>query len=276
MSESDTKQTSTLCDGQDQDALLDFQKSQFAFAAHLRNPEINKAPSDVENRRMAIYRDLFYKNIEGFLSGTFPVLRDICNDEYWHLLVRGFFDCHRAHSPYFLEISEEFLAYLKTERVYAAKEPKFFYELAHYEWMELALDVAEDEFPSVGFNPEGDLLAAAPFVSPLSCIVSYQFPVHKIGPDFQPQTPLAESVFIVVYRTSEEVVRFMEINPLTARMLTLLNENVFLKGSELLEIIAAEASSIPLELVAKGGQQALESLRDAEVILGTRLLSVSD
>ncbi|HKX55116.1 MAG TPA: putative DNA-binding domain-containing protein, partial [Xanthomonadales bacterium] len=34
-----------------------------AFAAHIRNPAVAPAPADVEDRRMQIYRDLFFNNI---------------------------------------------------------------------------------------------------------------------------------------------------------------------------------------------------------------------
>lgn len=67
-----------------------FQTLQYQFAAHIRNPDKNAAPSDIEDRRMAIYRDLFFNNAEGFLSGNFPVLKQISSEEYWLRLARGF------------------------------------------------------------------------------------------------------------------------------------------------------------------------------------------
>ena len=41
-----------------------FQQTQYAFAAHLRDPDANPAPPDIEDRRMKIYRELVYNNIE--------------------------------------------------------------------------------------------------------------------------------------------------------------------------------------------------------------------
>ncbi len=54
-----------------------FQQQQQALTAYLRDPESCPAPQGVEPRRLAVYRDLFYKNIEGFISGGFPVCRSI-------------------------------------------------------------------------------------------------------------------------------------------------------------------------------------------------------
>ena len=71
--------------------------------------EHQPAPDDVEDRRMAIYRELFYNNVEGFLSNSFPVLRKLHDDDRWHAMVRDFFSQHLAQTPLFLEIPREFL-----------------------------------------------------------------------------------------------------------------------------------------------------------------------
>ena len=66
-------------------------KVQYEFAANLRDPKRNKTPADIEDRRMEIYRDLFYRNVEGFISNSFPVLRKLYSDDDWHKMVRDFF-----------------------------------------------------------------------------------------------------------------------------------------------------------------------------------------
>lgn len=62
-------------------------------------------------------------------------------------MVRDFIHSHQSHSPYFLQISEEFLGYLKDERQVQALDPAFMLKLAHYEWVELALDVSTLKIP---------------------------------------------------------------------------------------------------------------------------------
>jgi hypothetical protein len=42
--------------------LPEFQRKQYEFAAHIRDPEKNAAPPGIEDRRLAIYRDLFFNN----------------------------------------------------------------------------------------------------------------------------------------------------------------------------------------------------------------------
>jgi hypothetical protein len=55
----------------------DFIRRQLAFAAHLRDPSKIAGPEDVGDRRMAIYRDLVFKNVSSILSGSFPVVHRI-------------------------------------------------------------------------------------------------------------------------------------------------------------------------------------------------------
>ena len=47
---------------------------QFELTRHLRDPQASPAPAGIEDRRLAIYRDLFFNNIESLLSGNFPVI----------------------------------------------------------------------------------------------------------------------------------------------------------------------------------------------------------
>ena len=163
----------------------DFRDTQLQFAAHIRHPEQNPPPPDIEDRRLAIYRDLFYNNIQSFLASGFPVLKSILEQTHWHSMVRDFIYRHQSHSPYFLKISEEFLSYLQTERIASQEDPGFMLELAHYEWVELALDISNLEMPA-NSAPQGNMIDNIPQISPTAWRFNYRYPVHKIGPQYQP------------------------------------------------------------------------------------------
>ena len=94
----------------------EFKKIQYEFTAHLRDPDHASAPADIEDRRMEIYRGLFYRNIQNFVANAFPVLRTLYKDEDWHRMIRDFFANHQSTTPYFKDISKEFLTYLENER----------------------------------------------------------------------------------------------------------------------------------------------------------------
>lgn len=253
------------------ESLPDFIRRQYEFAAHIRDPDNQPAPAEIEDRRMAIYRELFYNNVEGFLSGTFPVLRTLYNDTDWHLLVRDYFSHHRAQTPLFLEIPREFINWLNNERDAQANDLPFLHELAHYEWVELALSISEESTEQENINPEGNLLTGIPVLSPLAWHLSYRFPVHRIGPDFIPEEPGEQPTNIVVYRDRQDVVGFMEVNPVTKRLLELISENNKKIGRLLLDCIALEMSHPQPEVVIAGGAEILAGLSDKDIILGTKI-----
>lgn len=252
------------------DKPLSFQELQRAFAAHLRAPDQCAPPPQIEDRRMGIYRDLIYNNIESFIAGGFPVLRSLYEDERWHAMVRDFVQRHTSHSPYFLQISEEFLHYLQDEREAVAGDPPFLLELAHYEWVELALDVSEAEFPP-GLTTDGDVLELVPVVSPLAWSLSYRYPVHRIGPGFQPQEPPPNPTFLLVYRDRDDEVGFMEINAVTARLLQLAQGDEGQEGQSgrrLLECLALEMGQGDPGALLEFGRELLQKLLCTGVIAG--------
>ncbi|MCV6590208.1 MAG: putative DNA-binding domain-containing protein [Marinobacterium sp.] len=246
----------------------DFIQMQYDFAGHIRDPDKVAPPTGVEARRMQIYRDLFYSNVEGFVSGMFPVLRSLYSDDHWHAMVRDFFIRHRCQTPLFLEIGQEFMAYLNDERQLQPCDPPFVKELAHYEWVELALDISEAELPEA-IDPDGDLLTGHPVQSPLAWSLAYQYPVHCIRPDYQPQQPAETPVYLLAYRTAAFEVKFMEINGVTARLLCLLDQQPELTGREVMLMIAKELHHPDPEVVVNGGLDTLQHLRHAGVLLGT-------
>jgi uncharacterized protein len=171
---------------------------QRAFAARIRQPH-KPLLDGVSAERMAVYEVLFFNNIDGFISGAFPVLRTLFDAPRWQRLLRRFIAEHSARSPYFLQISQEFLAWLQSDYHAEAGDPPFILELAHYEWVELALGVSEAALPTHGW-------------SPLAWPLAYPWPVQRIGVDFQPTKPDAEPTCLLVWRDSQDKVRFMQLS----------------------------------------------------------------
>lgn len=232
-----------------------FKDTQYQFASSIRDPEHQSAPDNIEQRRMAIYRELFYNNVEGFVATGFPILRQLTSDETWHAMVRDFMIQHRCKTPLFHEISREFLAYLDDERD-LKNDPVFIKELAHYEWVELALSVSDAEVKDINLDNIQNSLNERFNTSPLAWPLAYNFPVHQIGPDFQPQQPNDTPVFLLVYRNKEDSVTFMELNPVSARLIDLLNEGK--TGQQAAELIAQELQHPNPQVVIDGARALLD------------------
>lgn len=247
---------------------VDLQKQ---FAAHLRNPFVNEAPEGIEDRRLQVYRGLFFRNMNALLGYNFPVLKKLYGTEKWERLVRDFYTRHQSHAPLFPELPREFVQFLEHGRGANPDDPPFLVELAHYEWVELALayDATDLDEAAAAVDPDGDLLEGVPAPSPLAWRFSYRFPVHRIRPDFQPTEPPAEMTHLVVYRTRNDEVCFMVLNAVAARLLEMIQTRDR-SGREHLAAVAAELGAGHSESVQQHGLTLLSQLRGREVLLGTK------
>ncbi len=249
----------------------DFIQKQYEFTRHCRDPENSAAPENIEDRRMQIYRDLLFNNVESFMANNFPVIRELLADDHWQCLIRDYFSNHKATTPYFPKLPGEFLRFLEDERE-STDDPIFLSELAHYEWMESVVSIDTREIPSEGIDFSGDLLTGVPIINPIIRLLAYQFPVHKIGPDFLPDASDNQPTYLVVYRDRADKVGFMELNMVTARLLDLLTQGLDLRTLDHLKSIAQDLQHPDPDVVIQGGMDVLKQMRDRDIVLGVKPL----
>ena len=251
--------------------LLEFQRQQLAFAAHIRDPHNAAAPEGIEDRRLAIYRELFFNNLCSLLTKTFPVLSTLMGERKWQTLIRRFMQQHRAATPYFLKLPEELLAFLEHGYKPVPEDFPFLLELAHYEYIELALNTSTAQNDLDGVDPDGDLAAGAPVKSVLAWVYAYRFPVHRISPDYLPEAAPEQPTYLTVYRNRRDKLQFLELNPLTAGLLDAIDNNAAeLPGQQLIRQLAGPAGYADVESFLAHGLAALKDLRAREILIGTR------
>jgi uncharacterized protein len=244
---------------------------QYRFTAHMRDPDHCPGPEGVEDRRLGIYRELLYNNVEGFMSNAFPILRSIISDERWHAMMRDYFARHQARTALFPRMPQEFLRYLADERD-DRHDPPFMRELAHYEWLEVEVSLDTRELGDVEVDPSADLLDGRPRPNPVVRPQVYAFPVHRISPEVQPQTAPGEPTYLVVFRNREDDVSFMELNAVSARLLELILSDQPRSSRAMLEMIARELEHPDPAAVIAGGRAILETFVDKGIVLGFRTL----
>ena len=248
-----------------------FQERQYRFAAHIRDPQHVPAPEGIEDRRMAVYRELFFNNLRSLLSNMFPVLTKLHSGEKWRRMVRRFMQKHQARTPYFLQLPAEFLDFLQNEYEPESDDFPFLVELAHYEYIELALSISEEDNDMHGIDPAGDLLGGIPVKSALTWVYAYQYPVHHISEQFLPEEPEEQPVYLAVYRGSDDKVGFLELNPVTAGLLEAIESNsAGSTGEQLLRKLAADINYPDVDGFIQHGLAALEEMRSLDIIVGTR------
>ena len=235
------------------------QAQQLALSRHLRDPGSVPPPDGIEDRRLGIYRELLHNNIASLLAGNFPVIRATLGEPAWPDLVRRFFADHRSRTPLFTEIGREFVRWLEQRAEAEATLPPWLAELAHHEWVELALQISDavpgravDPLDRPGDDPRTALLDGIPVVSPLAWALAYRWPVHRIGPGHVPQAPPEQPTLLLVRRDACGEVRFAQLSPLAFRLLESLGE-ARRSGREALRALAHEAGADPADLIEEGG-----------------------
>ncbi|MEM7467889.1 MAG: putative DNA-binding domain-containing protein [Pseudomonadota bacterium] len=247
-----------------------FQQVQYQFTRHMRDPDHNPAFDEIEPRRMKVYADLLFNNVKSFLENSFPVLAGIIDEERWTEICRDYFKRHQARTPLFPKMPQEFLHYLADEFEPTETDFVFLQELAHYEWLELETLLDEREIEAVQVDAEISLLAGSPVLNPTARPQAYQFPVHRISKDYLPKDATSSPTYIVVYRDREDKVGFLELNPITARLIELMSRDEPESGQSMLEQIASEMGHANPEVVINGGLEIMQQLVDKAVLLGAK------
>ncbi|MEK7346859.1 MAG: putative DNA-binding domain-containing protein [Pseudomonadota bacterium] len=239
-----------------------FQQFQHDMAQHLRDPHHTRRPVGVPQRRMAVYNELLFNNICGFVDSCFPVSRQQLGEARWRRLCRTFYRDWPLHTPWFREIPREFVRYLSEGRI-AQPLPRWLPDLARYEWAELAVDVMAVTVPA--HDAQGDMMQRPVLLNPARMDVVSLWPVHRIGAQWQPRQP--QPTFLVVFRDAQLGVQFSEINAVTARLLALLETG--LTGQQALAQLAHDMAHPDPPALQSFGEQLLVSLRAQGVLLGT-------
>lgn len=201
---------------------------QTRFTRCLRDPIARPIPTDLPAERMQIYQDLVFRNLENLLSGTFPVVKNITEPHSWETLVRGFIRDYRATTPHFPLLPQEFLSYL--QNLYQNDDSifdhyPFIWELAHYEWVELDVQIAATaELPQITAATQAD---NALELNATAHILAYEWPVHQIGPELLPSQRPEAPTFLAAFQNAAADCEFMSLTPLAALLL----ENIARHGT---------------------------------------------
>ena len=183
--------------------------------------------------------------------------------------MRTFFRDHPLHDPLFRTMPGEFVRYLEARGVQPGDLP-WLLELAHYEWVEVAVTFDESRIDDVPHDPQGDVVHGVPVVSPTAWPLAYRYPVQQIRPDFLPQSAPDGITCLIVARNREDDVSFMEVDVLTLKLLQAVKENPGTTGLQCLSALADSFESGEREAMIESGKSILRALRARDVLLGTQ------
>jgi len=198
--------------------MMAFQDLQRQFLAHLRNPGQQPLPTGFNQQGSALYVDLLYNKFNDSLTTCFPVTYAILGETVWQQLLKDFIAEHRCLSPYYRQIPDEFVHYLQNERQVTDDLP-FLYELAHFEWIELVLSIAETEPIVTETLSDNQLMEAMLVFTPVIKLLHYVWPVQQINQAYQTEEPPSVATHILGFRDAADQVQFIALNPATASLI---------------------------------------------------------
>lgn len=244
-----------------------FIRLQHAFTRHLRDPARVPPPPGLPSARLAVYSNAVYLNIESFMRNNFPRVREAFSEADWHALVRDYLVRHRSDTPLFAELLDEFLAYLEDERA-VDTDPPWLRELAHFDWLENAVAIAEVRLDDIPVRAAGDLLHDRLVINPVHRLVRYVWPVHAMGPTQLPSEPPARQTQLLAFRDRDGSFGVLDLNDVAVHLFEALAAPAAPCAAAVLRAIAESLGHPDPGVVERGGLQLLERWQAREVILG--------
>lgn len=220
------KKTNPQPETQPPASLVSFQQNLGKF---LRDPHHEKRPTGTPVRAGQVYHELLFNNLREFLDSCFPICQQMISPLRWQRLCRVYFRDWHSHSPIFTDIPAEFVDFLDAGE-HSQPLPAWFTELAHYEWVELAVDIHPENVAQQTELEDAELTAKVQTalaigqlrLNPTLQNMHYRWPVHKLSAEFR--TRKCEDTYILIYRDADHDVRFMHTNAMTSMLLAYLDE----------------------------------------------------
>lgn len=233
------------------------------FGDYLRQQQ---ADDSVPARVGSLYQQLIWNNLTGFINQCFIICRQIVEPKAWQALQHAFLKQGQLHSPYFNEISWQFVQFVQDNPSLLDELglPPYLSELVHYEWVELYVDNLPDVpttklIGDVGMNPTVQVL-------------HYQWQVEKIGTQYQPDEP--EESFILVYRKRDDdkySTAFMQINALTYVLMSFIKQShddgVCYADIDELFALLADAYQVPTDELRQFADGLFKTMLEHQVLV---------
>jgi hypothetical protein len=213
--------------------------------------------------RLLVYRELVRDTLRNTVLLAIPRTMARLGGVFDEYLAR-FLAEHGPRSRYLRDVTAELLDFCAPLFRTDPRVPGYVLDLARHESLELEVASSADAVRSG--TDELDLESVLLF-APSLVVVRYAYAVHRLPPDEEDRSePVKEPTALAVYRDPSHSVRYLELTPLAASLLTLLLAGEPL-GAALTRACAEHAT--PLDpAVLEGSSRLLSDLSERGCLLG--------
>jgi hypothetical protein len=227
-------------------------------------PALDAEALGESSERLAVYRDLVRGNLLEALRLSIPRSMARLGPLFGEYFDR-FLQEHAPRTHYLRDVTPELLGFCAPLWAADARVPAYIHELGLHE----SLHIEVSALPTL---PRGHVAAPLALergvaVGAALRLVHYRHAVHELPDDESDRTlPAERSVALLVYRSPEHEVRYLELTPLASGIIERLLAGDTLGGA--VQGAAAAAGSALTEAVLAGAAKLLADLAERGVIWG--------
>ena len=202
-----------------------FKHWQRELADYCRTENLKEIPGITSDERVSTYRELVFNIIKNALSSAYPLTKELLGDDEWNVLIKDFHANYPSESPELWSMPYGLYDYIQQTKMFSEKYP-FIEELLFLEWVEIEVYMMEDE-ELKDFSPLGDIKSDKIIINPEYRLISFSYPVFKKRiQELRNGVELGQFVLMVFRHPETKSVKFIEVSPLCARLIEILDEQV--------------------------------------------------
>lgn len=184
-------------------------------------------PGITSSERVEVYRNLTFRGIESALSRAYPITKKFLGPSEWRSLVEELFSNHDLPSPELWRMPKELWNFIRGGHRLLETYP-FFENLLRFEWEEIEIYMAGDP-ERLEVRPPSDWREEEMVLNPVHVVLELEYPVFDCTVDeLREPNKISERrgcYYLLLFREPKrDTVRFIELNPFYAEVLSKLGE----------------------------------------------------
>lgn len=243
--------------------LNDFRQYQFALARHLRDPLSVPAPEGVDAKAAAACTQEMVQHLCDVLAPAFPITQALLGEDIWEHAVRLFLKDAPNHTPWASTTQRAFVDHV-CESPDMQSLPAWLQDLAHFEWLQNAVNTAPVQWPA--FNASADVMQHAVVLNPTHVEAAYEWPVHSISTDHKPDD--MQSTYVSMLRDMDDELHVLESSVFRGQLFDLLREGQ--TGEQAFMVLARWLSHPEPDAFVREGAEVMAQLQREGLVLGAR------